>query len=97
MLSKEQHDQLLVELVDGNTMEGRKSIIVADLAKDYEDSLKQHEEKEKERESLKDENKLLLEAHHRLFKQSSFGFGKEEEKPVHKITLEEIERRNMRY
>jgi transposase-like protein len=99
MLTNEQHSKLMEELVDGNTADGRKAIIVTDLIKDYDDSIKQREEMEKKAQSAKDENKLLLEAHHRLFKQTSFGY-KEEEKPKsfsQTITIDEIERKHRQY
>jgi hypothetical protein len=97
-MKMENLDKLLVELVDDQTSEGRKSIIAHELRKNYEESEKWVEENEKKVDGLKSEHKTLLEANLRLFKAGNAS--KEIEKPKsfsQTITLEEMEKRNRQY
>jgi hypothetical protein len=96
--SKEEHDNLLVELADDKTSEGRRSIIAHELRKDFEESEKWMEENGKKVEGLRSEHKTLLDANLRLFKAGNSS--KEIEKPKsfsQTITLEEMEKRNRQY
>jgi hypothetical protein len=96
--SKEVFDKMLVELVDDQTSEGRKSIIAHELRKDYEENEKWVEENGKKVEDLKVEHKTLLDANLRLFKAGNAS--QEIEKPKsfsQTITIDEIERKYRQY
>jgi hypothetical protein len=97
-MKMENLDKLLVELVDDQTSEGRKSIIAHELRKNYEESEKWVEENGKKVDSLKSEHKTLLEANLKLFKAGNAS--QEIEKPKsfsQTITIDEIERKYRQY